>query len=126
MELHYLVAPTYNAIRLPLMAFTDAGAAIRYMTDLGIQPETYVNSGRISFRYVLDIETGAPVRLEGYIRDNSTFYMDDEETPRQKHVSRILRALFKSGHYDGGNGEVYRIDLETHEEGTPVTVWDFD
>jgi hypothetical protein len=85
--------------------------------DLGMPPGTSAYNDRVSFRFVIDAETGAPVELEGYVRDNLAFSWE---------VDRILRALFKSGHYDSGNGELYRFDLETHEEGTPVTVWDFD
>lgn len=126
MKLHYLIAPAYNAIRLPLMAFTDRDKAIQFMADLGMPTETYVNSDRVSFRYVTDAETGTLVRLEGYIRDHLAWAGEEPTTPRQQHVERIVCALFKSGHYNGGNGELYRFDLETHEEGAPVTVWDFD
>jgi hypothetical protein len=126
MKLHYLIAPAYNAIRLPLMAFTDRDKAIQFMADLGMPPGTSAYNDRVSFRFVIDAETGAPVELEGYVRDNLAFSWEEATTPRQRHVDRILRALFKSGHYDSGNGELYRFDLETHEEGTPVTVWDFD
>lgn len=126
MELHYLIAPAYNAIRLPLMVFTDREAAVRYLTDLGMVTETFVNSDRISVWNVKDVVTGETVTLESYVRNHLRWDENVPFTPRQEHVERIVRALFKSGHYDGGNGELYRLDIETHPAGTPVTVWDFD
>lgn len=130
----YLVAPHANAVEIVLMAFPTPDEARRFCLKLGLRGARPAPGQSEKEWWECEYE---PVPEDEPVNSFSFAYfrgeyvslayaLENEYNPNDEGNTPLANALCKGGHYDHGNGEMYRIDIRTVPIGSPVVAWDFD
>jgi hypothetical protein len=130
-EITYLIAPAWNSIEVPLLAFPTPEQAHAFCMNLGLRGARKADTGEGEWEPVLD---GSPVTFYSYAFHDGEYVSLAWALERELEVSEkndperqpLMHALFRSGYYDSGNGEAYTLRVQTLPVGAPVVPWDFD
>lgn len=126
----YVIAPAANMVEIPLFAFPTPEQAHEFCRSLGLRGARRIGEGEYGegeYEPILD----SPVTSYHYAWQGGEYVslawaLQQEEQRPEGEETPLMSALFADGHYYSGCGEVYRLDIRTHEIGAPVVPWDLD